>query len=360
MKFEISRQRVPSFDWDGVAEWNREHVLPGEDLYLPSGVPIYRHPVPESNQENELQRMDRQSTPLVVPVNFKDMDVDTTTSRPPTPPETPPGIPNLSIQPCPIRLWPYIPPVNYGAVETDMIFRSSYPKKRHVQFMEKLRLSTLLTLVEDELDEPMDREVSHFMEEFGIQHTRILINANKKGKINTTNDSLCEAILTILNPTNQPIHIHCNQGKHRTGCVVACLRKIQQWPVDEILDEYATYAGEKQRPEDIALIKDFEPSSVYEYAKAHDMLESWPMEQRSDSAVDIWDLAKSLPAHCVSQIEDDDEHGSVVDSAVEMKSDAGEMGSPGVTISELEVEEEDAEVAVSLAPGRAGGLPVGA
>ena len=41
--------------------------------------------------------------------------------------------------------------------------------------------------------------------------------------------------------------IHCNQGKHRTGCLVGCLRKAQRWSLVAILDEYRLSAGRKAR-----------------------------------------------------------------------------------------------------------------
>jgi protein tyrosine/serine phosphatase len=39
--------------------------------------------------------------------------------------------------------------------------------------------------------------------------------------------ALCE----VMDIRNHPLLIHCNKGKHRTGCLVGCFRKIQQWYV---------------------------------------------------------------------------------------------------------------------------------
>lgn len=69
-----------------------------------------------------------------------------------------------------------------------------------------------------------------------------------------------------MNRANHPLHIHCNQGKHRTGCLVACLRKIQGVPLPDILAEYHAYAWPKSRDGDVKLITAFDPASVYEYA----------------------------------------------------------------------------------------------
>ena len=36
-------------------------------------------------------------------------------------------------------------------------------------------------------------------------------------------------------------------GKHRTGCLIGCFRKIQQWSLTAIFDEYRRFAEPKPR-----------------------------------------------------------------------------------------------------------------
>ena len=36
-------------------------------------------------------------------------------------------------------------------------------------------------------------------------------------------------------------------GRHRTGTVVGCYRKLQRWALSSILEEYRRYAGMKVR-----------------------------------------------------------------------------------------------------------------
>ena len=38
--------------------------------------------------------------------------------------------------------------------------------------------------------------------------------------------------------------IHCNKGKSRTGCVVGCYRKLQNWSTSAIFEEYYRHAGD--------------------------------------------------------------------------------------------------------------------
>ena len=44
---------------------------------------------------------------------------------------------------------------------------------------------------------------------------------------------------------NHPVLIHCNKGKHRIGCLIGCLRKLQRWSMTSIFDEYRRFAGTK-------------------------------------------------------------------------------------------------------------------
>lgn len=113
---------------------------------------------------------------------------------------------------------------------------------------------------------------NHYVSTNGINRKILNVEPNKEGKVKTDFDTLCEAVLYAINPANHPVWIHCNQGRHRTGCVVACIRKIQQWPMKEILEEYYTYAHPKPRDGDIQLIKDFNPELVHEYGKKENAL----------------------------------------------------------------------------------------
>lgn len=111
-----------------------------------------------------------------------------------------------------------------------------------------------------------------WLDESKIIYGKVTITPNKEAKEGkeasaTSVDSICEALLFVMDGSNYPLWIHCNQGRHRTGCVVACLRKIQGMPIEEILKEYIAYADPKPRPGDIELIKAFDPHAVFTYAK---------------------------------------------------------------------------------------------
>lgn len=57
--------------------------------------------------------------------------------------------------------------------------------------------------------------------------------------------------------------IHCNKGKHRTGCLVGCLRKLQQWSLTMIFDEYRRFSFPKPRSMDQEFIELYPEQSVW-------------------------------------------------------------------------------------------------
>ncbi|KAK4541233.1 hypothetical protein LTR36_008149 [Oleoguttula mirabilis] len=240
------------------------------------------------------------------------------TSRPPTPPESGAATPVLHIAHCPPRLRPLIPPPNYGATKSGAVYRSAFPQDRNIDFLSGLDVKTVLCLVGTEPSDHYNQWIQHG----GIKRLRVDIAANKEGKMKTTWDSLCEALLIVMDCTNYPLHIHCNQGRHRTGCVIACFRKIQRWPIEDILAEYRAYANPKAREGDIDLIRAFDPEAVFEYAKFHGYLDDRPFMKRMDSAIGNIDAL----AEALSSIDGEDiGHISGLSSASTFSDDGIEM-----------------------------------
>lgn len=56
--------------------------------------------------------------------------------------------PKLSIAPLPGRLRMYVPPANFGAVETNSIYRSGYPTSKNFDFINSLNIRTILCVSE--------------------------------------------------------------------------------------------------------------------------------------------------------------------------------------------------------------------
>jgi tyrosine-protein phosphatase-like protein OCA2 len=69
-------------------------------------------------------------------------------------------------------------------------------------------------------------------------------------------DLVAQALSEILDSRNYPLLVHSNKGKHRwlflqetltngSGVVIGCLRKLQNWSLASIFNEYDRYAQGK-------------------------------------------------------------------------------------------------------------------
>lgn len=115
-----------------------------------------------------------------------------------------------------------------------------------------------MTLVKrDELD----HELQSFVNENGIHQAIFNMKGTKKEAIPPA--TMKSILQVMVDPRNYPLMIHCNHGKHRTGCVVAAVRKIEGWSVKDSIDEYVSYAQPKIRDCDIDYIRDFQPSEMH-------------------------------------------------------------------------------------------------
>ncbi|KAJ5214416.1 hypothetical protein N7449_001585 [Penicillium cf. viridicatum] len=116
---------------------------------------------------------------------------------------------------------------NFGEVVRG-IYRSGFPSMG--LYGDHLRgLSAIIKLV----DVPYAKSIQNFVMANGIQVMTFILKPNKG-----------------------------QDKKHRTGCVVACFRKVQVWEHSAIIDEYRLYVGHKARPLDEEFIRLYEPGAI--------------------------------------------------------------------------------------------------
>lgn len=82
-----------------------------------------------------------------------------------------------------------------------------------------------------------------------------------------TEDCVVDALNVIVRANEiGPLAVMCNLGRHRTGTVVGCLRRLQGWNLaryscfdcgidDSVTEEYRRYAGHRWRGKLLKLIK---------------------------------------------------------------------------------------------------------
>ncbi|PGH07883.1 hypothetical protein GX51_01593 [Blastomyces parvus] len=148
-------------------------------------------------------------------------------------------------------------PENFAEVVKG-VYRSSFPLPVHLDSIARLNLKTIITLV----DEEWSRDYGEFIRENGIKSYVIPILANKTPEVFTPYETVIEVLKLILNPMNHPVLIHCNKGKHRTGCVIACFRRVQGWSLIAALQEYQKHSTPKSRVLDRNYIEGFDANCL--------------------------------------------------------------------------------------------------
>lgn len=161
----------------------------------------------------------------------------------------------------------YVPPENFARV-CEGIYRSSFPRIENFQFLKSLGLRSILCLIPEEY--PIEN--TKFNESNGIKFYQIGLSGNKEPFVKIKPELVTEAIKILISPENQPILLHCNRGKHRTGCIVGCIRKLQKWSHSMIFDEYRKFAYPKERPLDQQFIEMYNGQEVEDFAVQNRLL----------------------------------------------------------------------------------------
>ena len=135
------------------------------------------------------------------------------------------------------------------------VYRSGYPTKKNFTFLKKLGIRSICYLCPEEYA-LVNQE---FYGDNGIQICQFPMEGNKEPFVNIPEQQVNSALSTIMDTSFHPLLIHCNKGKHRTGAVCGCLRKVQGWSLVSIIDEYNRFAGDKGRAMDQQFVELFKP-----------------------------------------------------------------------------------------------------
>ena len=148
-------------------------------------------------------------------------------------------------------------PTNFDVIMPGL-YRSSFPSYPHFQTLADLELKTIITFV----DGPLDFAYANFISSNSITHHHIHVKANKDEDVFTDQETIHQILDLMLDPENYPMLIHCNKGKHRTGCVSACFRRVTGWSTEAAIEEYVRYSYPKDRELDKAFITRFDPTAL--------------------------------------------------------------------------------------------------
>ncbi|KAF4372673.1 hypothetical protein G4B88_024217, partial [Cannabis sativa] len=103
---------------------------------------------------------------------------------------------------------------------------------------------------------------SMFLEANNIRLFQFGIEGKTEPTVSLLKDAIMDALKILVDVRNHPVLIHCKRGKHRTGCLVGCLRKLQNWCLASVFEEYQRFAGVKSRETDKKFIESFDVLSL--------------------------------------------------------------------------------------------------
>jgi tyrosine-protein phosphatase OCA6 len=148
------------------------------------------------------------------------------------------AIQNVSYATRPVRpALPLIPPFRYAIVEEGVI-RGAHPTLKNFRFMRRLRLRTIVSLMPEELSS----DIVQFCESESISLIYRRVEKYDDNRPLPMTAQLVGSVLSVLvDKAMQPVFIHCRDGGHNTGLIVMCLRRLQLWTTQAIIDEYRRY-----------------------------------------------------------------------------------------------------------------------
>jgi tyrosine-protein phosphatase SIW14 len=130
--------------------------------------------------------------------------------------------PDVSAKPAEIRI------DNFGKID-DRYFRGAQPNDGDYRDLAALGIRTVIDLTRDgRSDEP------EMVERAGMRFYRIPMTTSDR-----PSEAAIEQFLKLVNdPLNQPVYVHCQGGRHRTGVMTAVYRMTQDgWTADRAYEE---------------------------------------------------------------------------------------------------------------------------
>jgi len=122
----------------------------------------------------------------------------------------------------------------------DDLYRSSAPEVVNFPFLDTLQLKTIIYL---SADKPKNKLIL-FCEEQNIDFVRPeAVVSQSQSKLTTLpEEAVIQCLDMMLDPLYYPLLVSCKLGRHKTGMVIGCLRKLMRWSLTSIFAEYQRYA----------------------------------------------------------------------------------------------------------------------
>lgn len=125
------------------------------------------------------------------------------------------------------------------------VYRGSFPRSRHLFFLRRLRIKTILSLTPKPI-ESVDKEVSEWCEKHNVTVRHIRCDKPKDDGGGLSRENAAKALTHVLDKRNLPLYIHCLDGLSVSTLLVAVLRKVQAWSTAAIQNEMVRALGQDE------------------------------------------------------------------------------------------------------------------
>ena len=124
---------------------------------------------------------------------------------------------------------------NFGRIN-DNYFRGAQPEAHDYADLARLGVKTVIDLTSDGRQDEQG-----FVESAGMKFYRIPLTTTQR-----PSDSAVDRFLKLVNdPANQPVYVHCQGGRHRTGAMTAVYRiSHDNWTADQAYSEMKQFRFE--------------------------------------------------------------------------------------------------------------------
>jgi tyrosine-protein phosphatase SIW14 len=142
---------------------------------------------------------------------------------------------------------------NFGVIN-DGYYRGAQPKGDDYRDLAALGIKTVIDLTKDGRDDEQG-----LVEAAGMKFHRIPMTTTDR----PSDAAIAEFLSMVNDPANQPVYVHCQGGRHRTGTMTAVYRMTQDhWTAAQAYDEMKQFRfeGFPGHPELKDFVMHFTPS----------------------------------------------------------------------------------------------------
>jgi len=121
-----------------------------------------------------------------------------------------------------------------AAVEAGVLYRSDQPEGEHLKTLrDPYHIRTVVNLRENEPNSSWQKAEEEFCRANGIRYVQMAISQD-----GFTPAELAQFLQIVQDPASQPVLLHCEHGRNRTGFASAVYRiVVQHWTYEAAVDE---------------------------------------------------------------------------------------------------------------------------